>query len=82
MAHIRAPLVGDPVYGGRPRLPKSPGEDLRRELQGFPRQALHAVSLGFLHPVSGEPVRFDSPIPADIERLIAALRLDQAEHKP
>jgi 23S rRNA pseudouridine1911/1915/1917 synthase len=78
MAHIRAPLVGDPVYGGRPRLPRGPSEELRRELQGFPRQALHAQSLEFVHPGSGEGVRFESPLPDDIERLIAALALDKA----
>jgi 23S rRNA pseudouridine1911/1915/1917 synthase len=79
MAHIRAPLVGDPVYGGRPRLPRRPGEELRRELQQFPRQALHARSLEFLHPGSNETVRFESPLPDDFERLLAALRRDKAE---
>jgi 23S rRNA pseudouridine1911/1915/1917 synthase len=78
MAHIRAPLVGDPVYGGRPRLPRGPSDELRRELQGFPRQALHARSLEFEHPGSREHVRFESPLPADFERLIAALKADMA----
>ena len=50
MAHIRAPLVGDPVYGGRPRLPRAPSERLRWLLQGFRRQALHATRLEFTHP--------------------------------
>ncbi|HUF74334.1 MAG TPA: 23S rRNA pseudouridine(1911/1915/1917) synthase RluD [Gammaproteobacteria bacterium] len=77
MAHIRAPLVGDPVYGGRPRLPRRPSEDLRRELTGFPRQALHARSLSFRHPGSGEALRFESALPEDIERLLAVLRSDR-----
>jgi 23S rRNA pseudouridine1911/1915/1917 synthase len=79
MAHIRAPLVGDPVYGGRPRLPSGPSDELRRELQGFPRQALHARSLEFEHPGSRENVGFESPLPADFERLIAALKADMAQ---
>ena len=76
MAHIRAPLVGDPAYGGRPRLPPRPTEALRGVLQGFPRQALHAHALRFEHPASGEALAFESPLPADIERLLAALRED------
>ena len=53
MAHIRSPLVGDPVYGGRPRLPRQPSEELRSVLQGFRRQALHATKLQFAHPETG-----------------------------
>lgn len=78
MAHVRAPLVGDPVYGGRPRLPRRPGEALRQELQQFPRQALHARSLEFAHPGTGADVRFESKLPEDFEGLLAALRLDKA----
>jgi 23S rRNA pseudouridine1911/1915/1917 synthase len=80
MAHIRAPLVGDPVYGGRPRLPRQPSEALRVELQQFSRQALHARALAFDHPHSGEAIAVESPLPADLEALLAALRADQAEH--
>ena len=81
MAHIRAPLVGDPVYGGRPRLPPAPGEDLVTMLQQFPRQALHAASLEFAHPESGEPLGFDSPLPDDMAGLLEALRADCNEHE-
>jgi len=77
MAHVRAPLVGDAVYGGRPRLPRQPTEALRLELQRFPRQALHASSLAFAHPADGRELVFASPLPADIERLLAALRADR-----
>lgn len=77
MAEIRAPLVGDPVYGGRPRLPRRPGEALRQLLQSFPRQALHARTLEFAHPAGGEAVRFDSELPDDFESLLLALRVDR-----
>jgi 23S rRNA pseudouridine1911/1915/1917 synthase len=80
MAHIRAPLVGDPVYGGRPRLPRGPSEELRLELQRFPRQALHARSLEFAHPATAETVRFECPLPDDFRRLLAVLAEDKAEH--
>ena len=78
MAHVRAPLVGDSVYGGRPRLPNQPSERLRLLLQGFGRQALHATRLAFTHPVSGEPVSFASGLAPDFRDLLAALREDAA----
>src|SRR5690606_25344 len=53
MAHIRAPLLGDPVYGGRPRLPPAPSDELRIALQSFRRQALHASRLRLTHPLTG-----------------------------
>jgi 23S rRNA pseudouridine1911/1915/1917 synthase len=80
MAHIRAPLVGDPVYGGRPRLPPAPSEGLRRLLQDFPRQALHATSLALPHPADGRELHFESPLPEDIEDLLAALRRDGTQN--
>jgi 23S rRNA pseudouridine1911/1915/1917 synthase len=76
LAHIRAPIVGDPVYGGRPRVPPQSTEELRVLLQRFPRQALHARALAFPHPEDGRELAFESPLPADIERLLAALRAD------
>lgn len=77
MAHIRAPLVGDPVYGGRPKLPRRPSAALRQCLQSFRRQALHASALSFSHPASGERLRFESPLPADLETLLGVLRADR-----
>ena len=65
LAFAGHPLVGDPVYGRR----RGTGP-----LAGFPRQALHAASLGFIHPISGEAMRFESPLPADMQALLAALR--------
>jgi 23S rRNA pseudouridine1911/1915/1917 synthase len=53
---------------------------LRRELQSFPRQALHAKALEFVHPGSGEDVRYESPLPEDFERLLGVLRRDLEAH--
>lgn len=74
MTSIGHPLVGDQTYG-RPRgtrLRPLP-ETARNALSEFPRQALHAVVLGFAHPLSGALLRFESPVPSDISRLICAL---------
>jgi 23S rRNA pseudouridine1911/1915/1917 synthase len=81
MAHIRAPLLGDPVYGGRPRLPPAASDELRAALQGFKRQALHAHRLAFEHPTTGEDLTFVSPLPADIVGLAELLRADAASHR-
>ncbi|HEY8521759.1 MAG TPA: 23S rRNA pseudouridine(1911/1915/1917) synthase RluD [Gammaproteobacteria bacterium] len=81
MAHIRAPLVGDPVYGGRPRFPPQPTPALRRVLETFPRQALHAAQLALQHPVTGEALAFESPLPPDFEELLEVLREDAAERR-
>ncbi len=82
MSHKHHPIVGDPVYGGRMRIPAGCSPGLRELLQGFPRQALHARSLGLAHPVSGEPMSWESPCPADMAELIAALAEDAARHEP
>jgi 23S rRNA pseudouridine1911/1915/1917 synthase len=76
MAHIRCPVVGDPVYGGRLRLPRGAGEQLQAVLQGFRRQALHAARLAFTHPGSGQAVSWQAPLPEDMTRLVEALRQD------
>ena len=76
-AHFRAPLVGDPLYGGRGRLPKAAHAALREALQAFRRQALHARRLAFRHPLSDEPLSLESPLPADMQKLLAALRGDR-----
>ncbi|MFO1209264.1 MAG: RluA family pseudouridine synthase [Amaricoccus sp.] len=64
------PLVGDTVYGRRPGA---------GPLASFPRQALHAASLGFVHPVTAEPLRFESPLPADMAGLLESLRACNGE---
>jgi len=80
MAHIKHPLVGDPQYGGRPRPPANVSEELSYLLRHFPRQALHAVHLSFLHPSTGEVMAWTSPLPEDMQKLIKALRLDKEEN--
>ena len=72
LAHIGAPLVGDPVYG-RPR--RSTGDDEAADaLAAFPRQALHAATLGFRHPITNETLRFEADPPADFQALTASLQ--------
>lgn len=73
MAHIHYPLVGDPVYGKRPRLPAGANPQLLETLKNFPRQALHAARLGLIHPASGQPVRWQVPLPDDMLALLDAL---------
>lgn len=74
MEAIHYPLVGDPVYAGRFRLPPNCSERLAEVLRGFSRQALHAAQLGLEHPLSGEYCQWQSPLPEDMQRLLAALR--------
>ena len=72
MAHIGHALIGDPVYGGRRKFPKgAPGGET---VKAFARQALHAATLGFVHPVTGADMRFDAPLPEDMAALLRALR--------
>lgn len=71
MAHIGHPLVGDPVYGRNRSVPKSL-MDLS-SVSGFARQALHACTLGFTHPVSGQTHDFAADIPKDLQALITGL---------
>ncbi len=70
MAHQRYPLVGDPVYGGRFRLPAGASVELRQALEGFRRQALHAQTLALIHPRSNRPVSWSAELPADMRELI------------
>lgn len=73
MAHLGFPLVGDTVYGGRLKFPRGASEPLRAFLRQFRRQALHAVALSLVHPVSGESLSWSAPLPQDFEALLAAL---------
>lgn len=75
MAHLHYPLIGDPEYGGRPRIPKGAEPELIAMLRGFPRQALHAKTLGLVHPVSGDECQWETALPDDMEALLACLRL-------
>ncbi len=76
MSHINHPLVGDALYGGRPRLPKHASEDFINTLRGFKRQALHAAQLTLMHPISGEEMTFKAPIPEDLVSLLEVVRED------
>ena len=76
MAHIHFPLVGDPLYGGRLRLPRGCSAALQTGLRAFRRQALHAARLGISHPLSGERLHWESPLPEDMTGLLAALAED------
>lgn len=73
LASIGHPVVGDPLYSG-PQWRGIPDKRIQKTVREFSRQALHAERLSFRHPLTGELVEFDAPIPADMEALIAALR--------
>jgi len=76
LAHIHHPLVGDPLYGGRLKLPAGASAELAEALRGFPRQALHAHRLELRHPITGEAMAWESPLPEDLRQLIEVLRQD------
>ena len=76
MAHLKHPIVGDPLYGGALKLPKAGTDELVAQLRGFKRQALHAETLEFQHPTTGELIRNTAPVPADMLALMKALRDD------
>jgi 23S rRNA pseudouridine1911/1915/1917 synthase len=82
LAHIGHAVVGDPVYGTRRRYPAGASEALRTTLDGFRRQALHAMELGLTHPFTGERLSFKAPLPADMQDLIGALAADLRDHPP
>ncbi|WP_115317134.1 23S rRNA pseudouridine(1911/1915/1917) synthase RluD [Legionella birminghamensis] len=73
MAHIKHPVVGDQLYGSRTRVPAEADESLITLLQQFKRQALHAYSLSFEHPQTGEMISVTAPLPDDFTSLLAAL---------
>lgn len=70
MAHIGHPLIGDPLYNNRRKAFKfGPNQSY------FERQALHAASLGFIHPITGEKLGFESRLPEDIQQLLMSLQI-------
>jgi 23S rRNA pseudouridine1911/1915/1917 synthase len=73
MAHIHHPIVGDPVYGGRLKMPAGFPEAARDALKGFRRQALHAARLELLHPKTGKTMAWEAPMPDDMARLLRSL---------
>jgi len=76
MAHVRHSLLGDPVYGGRPKPIKNSSAELIEAMRGFKRQALHAIKLQLEHPVTGEMMRWQAPVPDDMLEMAALLRQD------
>lgn len=77
MAHILHPIVGDTLYGGRVQLSKGMSPDLVNALRGFKRQALHAFALGLTHPETNEFMRWEIPLPDDMQQLVAVLKKDK-----
>lgn len=76
MQYLKAPMVGDPVYGMRGILPiRMMTQELRTTLDGFKRQALHAVKLGLIHPHTNEPMEWQVELAQDMKQLLEAMRL-------
>ncbi len=81
LTHIGYPLVGDPVYGGRRRMPAGCGAPLAEALRAFARQALHASRLALAHPLTGRPLVCESPLPPDMAGLLATLEEDARDRR-
>jgi 23S rRNA pseudouridine1911/1915/1917 synthase len=73
LAHIGHAIVGDPTYGGRPRVPAAASPSVIDTLRAFRRQALHAAELELEHPVTGDAMKWESPLPPDMRRLLEVL---------
>ncbi|AEI74905.1 Ribosomal large subunit pseudouridine synthase D [Candidatus Moranella endobia PCVAL] len=81
MAHLNHPIVGDPLYGKRPRLSKYASKALNDVLCRFDRQALHSTFLRLYHPITSIPMEWYAPMPQDMVTLIAALKEDTKQLK-
>jgi 23S rRNA pseudouridine1911/1915/1917 synthase len=79
LSHLKYPIVGDPVYGGRFAQPRDTAPGFVDTLRAFKRQALHAATLGFDHPRSGKRLTLKSPVPEDFAQLLQAMRDDARE---
>lgn len=74
MSHLGYPLVGDPFYGRNgPSQSKNFSDEAQQAINGFKRQALHAYVIGFVHPTTGQDLKFEAQLPNDMECLISAL---------
>lgn len=73
LTHIGYPLVGDPLYAGRSRLPKGVAHEVLQVLKGFKRQALHAGYLELVHPSTHELVHWETDLPEDFQQLLEAM---------
>jgi 23S rRNA pseudouridine1911/1915/1917 synthase len=77
MQHLKAPIVGDPVYGLRGIVPhRAMTQTLIEALSGFKRQALHAIKLGLIHPDTHEPMQWQIELPADMKAMLEAMRTE------
>jgi 23S rRNA pseudouridine1911/1915/1917 synthase len=76
MAHIHHPIIGDPEYAGRLKLPAGISAELTHVLQNFNRQALHAWRLEIEHPRTGKMMHWEAPLPKDMQDLLDLLRKD------
>lgn len=81
MSFLNHPLVGDQLYGGRPRPPRHASDELVRTLRTFDRQALHAAMLRIEHPSTKELMEWHAPIPDDMVHLTNVLRADMNDHE-
>ena len=79
MAHLKYPIVGDPLYGGRYRVPPNCAEELASALETFKRQALHASELKLLHPATKLECRWEARLPDDFADLLNLLHQDAGE---
>ena len=79
MAHLKYPIVGDPLYGGRYRVPRNCAEELSGALETFKRQALHASELKLLHPATELECRWEARLPDDFADLLNLLHQDAGE---
>lgn len=78
MAHLKFPLIGDPLYSGRYRTPTKITAELSETLGGFKRQALHASLLGLVHPATGEYIEWRAEMPQDMQNLLVSMRKNKA----
>ncbi len=76
LAHVGYPVLADPVYGGRRRIPPASGPELLEALASMRRQALHAARLRLEHPRTGRAMSWEAPLPADMQRVLTALEAD------
>ena len=79
--HLGHPLVGDPEYGTRTKIPAGADEALLRTLKGFRRQALHAETLSVTHPATTEMLQWHAGVPEDMRTLLLALKRDTVSGK-
>jgi len=81
LSYLKYPILGDPVYGGRVKIPKNTSMQLISTIQSFPRQALHACKIELKHPVSGDMICLESPLPEDMQSLFEALENNEKSNQ-